>query len=64
MSYPNIPRKCSVCQCCGACDYEYEIENNCISGDYNPAFAGLMFRDADYVERRDMLKNLFKDKED
>lgn len=44
MSYSNIVRKCSVCQCCGACDYEHELENNCVSGDYNPVLAALMLK--------------------
>lgn len=37
MSYPNIVRKCSVCEGCGSCDYEYEVEYlGEISGDYSP----------------------------
>ena len=42
MSYRNIHRKCSVCQCCGACDYEHELELGEISGDFNPMAASLM----------------------
>ena len=50
MSYPNIQRKCSVCQCCGMCDYEYEIENDCLSGDYDPMMASLMKKDSDKIK--------------
>jgi len=47
LSYYNISRKCSVCQGCGACDYEHEIELGIISGDYNPIIGELIFIDAD-----------------
>ena len=36
MSYLDIVRKCSVCENCGACDYEYETETGEFSGDYGP----------------------------
>ena len=37
MSYKNIQRNCSVCSCCGACDYDYETEFlKERSGDYLP----------------------------
>lgn len=43
MTYKNIHRKCSVCQCCGACDYEHEVEElGEISGEYSPMMARLM----------------------
>lgn len=45
MSYPNINRKCSVCQCCGICDYEHEIEIGKVSGDYQPMKANFMNKD-------------------
>jgi hypothetical protein len=44
MSYKGITRKCSVCQGCGACDYEHELELGEISGDYNPMMAAMMKR--------------------
>lgn len=64
MSYWGIHRKCSVCQCCGMCDYEHELEIGDISGDYNPVAASLLYRDADYVEERDFFKNLVKGEEE
>jgi hypothetical protein len=55
MSYKNIPRKCSVCQGCGACDYEYEVEElREISGDYNPFFASLMDKRTDKQKPQDI----------
>jgi len=60
MSYKNIPRKCSVCQCCGACDYKYEVEElGEISGDYSPVMASFMkktTKNQDLEEFKNLLK--------
>jgi len=57
MSYKNISRKCSVCQGCGACDYEYEVEElGEISGDYNPLMALLMEKRTGEQKQRDTIK--------
>jgi len=62
MSYKNIPRKCSVCQCCGACDYEYEVEElGEISGDYNPMIASLM-KKTSKEQDFEILKNIFSER--
>jgi len=63
MSYWNIPRKCSVCQGCGACDYEHELELGEISGDYNPTMASLMKKT---TKEQDFEKfiSMFKSKND
>jgi len=61
MSYKNIPRKCSVCQCCGTCDYEYELELGEISGDYNPMMASLM-KKTTKEQDFEKLKNTFNER--
>jgi len=61
MSYKNISRKCSVCQGCGACDYEYEIEElGEISGDYNPFMASLMDKKSKEQKRQDIIETINK----
>lgn len=47
MSYANIVRKCSVCEGCGSCDYEYEVEYlGKISGEYSPVPHAFLFDDS------------------
>lgn len=53
-----------MCQGCGACDYEHEVEElGVVSGDYNPMMAELMkkttkFQDGEAFKNN--LKKIFK----
>lgn len=51
MSYMNITRKCSVCQGCGSCDYEHELELGEISGDFDPVIASMMKKTANDMKQ-------------
>lgn len=60
MSYPGIVRKCSVCQCCGMCDWEHEAEAGDFSGDYNPVAASLMRKETNRQERERLIAELME----